>query len=96
MLFSILAVICRLVTDSPLNLLHIATVSCLIAADSVTKGILQHTVGPDLFQQKGACSEGERPAIMVVEELLRLTGPVHHLVVDTGDVENQPHHQAEP
>lgn len=32
---------------------------------------------------------------MIVEELLRLPGPVHHLIVDAGDVENQPHHQAE-
>lgn len=32
---------------------------------------------------------------MVVEELLGLSGPVHHLIIDAGDVENQPHHQAE-
>lgn len=32
---------------------------------------------------------------MVVEELLGLSGPVHHLIIDAGDVENQPHHQTE-
>lgn len=32
---------------------------------------------------------------MVVEELLRLSGSVHHLVINAGDVEHQPHHQTE-
>lgn len=32
---------------------------------------------------------------MVIEELLGLPGPVHHLVINTGDVEHQTHHQAE-
>lgn len=32
---------------------------------------------------------------MVVEELLGLSGPIHHLVIDAGDVEHQAHHQTE-
>lgn len=32
---------------------------------------------------------------MVVEELLGLPGPVHHLVINAGDVEHQAHHQTE-
>lgn len=32
---------------------------------------------------------------MVVEELLGLSGPVHHLVINTGDVEHQANHQTE-
>lgn len=32
---------------------------------------------------------------MVIEELLRLPGTVHHLVINAGDVEHQPHHQTE-
>lgn len=48
-----------------------------------------------LFEQEGRGSEGEGPAVAVVEELLWLSGSVHHLVVDAGDVEDQAHHQAE-
>lgn len=32
---------------------------------------------------------------MVVEELLGLSGPIHHFVIDAGDVEHQAHHQTE-
>lgn len=32
---------------------------------------------------------------MVVEKLFGLPGPVHHLIVNAGDVEHQAHHQAE-
>lgn len=54
-----------------------------------------HDHEADLFEQERRRSEGEGPAVVVVEELLRLPGPVHHLIVDAGDVENQPHHQTE-
>lgn len=46
-----------------------------------------------LFQQEGRGSEGEGPAVMVVEELLWLSGTVHHLVVDAGDVQDQTNHK---
>lgn len=32
---------------------------------------------------------------MVVEELLGLSGSIHHFVIDAGDVEHQSHHQTE-
>ncbi len=32
---------------------------------------------------------------MVVEELLGLPGPVHHFIINTGNVEHQAHHQTE-
>lgn len=58
------------------------------------KKIDWHHPGP-LFEQEGRGSEGKRPAVMVVEELLGLPGPVHHLIINTGDVEHQAHHQTE-
>lgn len=32
---------------------------------------------------------------MVVEELFGLSGPIHHFIIDAGDVENQTYHQTE-
>lgn len=49
----------------------------------------------DLFEQEGGGGEGKGPSVVVVEELLGLPGPVHHLVIDAGDVEDQAHHQAQ-
>lgn len=37
--------------------------------------------------------EGKGPPIFVIEERLRVLGPVEHLVVNAGYVEDQPHHQ---
>lgn len=54
-----------------------------------------HSVRTDLFEQEGRGSEGEGPAIVVVEELFGLSGPVHHLIINTGDVEHQADHQTE-
>lgn len=48
-----------------------------------------------LFKQEGGGSEGEGPAVMVVEELLRLSGSVHHLVIDAGDIQDQTYHETE-
>lgn len=48
-----------------------------------------------LFEEEGGSGEGKRPPIAIVEILLRAAGPVHDLVVDAGNVENQAHHQGE-
>lgn len=48
-----------------------------------------------LFQQEGGCSEGEGPAVAIVEELLGLPGSVHHLIINTGDVQDQTNDQTE-
>ena len=37
--------------------------------------------------------EGEGPAVLVAEVELTAPGPVEHLIVDAGDVQNQAHHQ---
>lgn len=48
-----------------------------------------------LFQQEGRSSEGEGPAVAIVEELLRLSGSIHHLIINAGDVQDQTNDQAE-
>lgn len=39
--------------------------------------------------------ECERPAVFVIEECLRVLGPIEHLIVNAGYVEDQPHHQGQ-
>ena len=46
-----------------------------------------------LSEQEGDGSEGEGPAVLVAEVELTAPGPVEHLIVDAGDVQNQAHHQ---
>ncbi len=48
-----------------------------------------------LFKQEGGGGEGEGPAVVVVEELLWLSGSVHHLIINTGDIQDQANHQTE-
>lgn len=48
-----------------------------------------------LFQQEGGGGESEGPAIVIVEELLWLSGSVHYLVIDAGDIQDQTNHQTE-
>lgn len=48
-----------------------------------------------LFEQEGRGCEGEGPAVVIVEELFGLSGSIHHFIVDTGNVQDQPHHQTQ-
>lgn len=48
-----------------------------------------------LFQQEGRCSEGEGPAVAIMEELLRLPGSIHHFIINAGDVQDQTNYQTE-
>lgn len=48
-----------------------------------------------LFQQEGRCSEGEGPAVAIMEELLRLSGSIHHFIINAGDVQDQTNYQTE-
>ena len=45
-----------------------------------------------LGEEEGDGGEGEGPAVLVAEVGVVGLGPVQHLVVDAGDVENQTHH----
>lgn len=46
-----------------------------------------------LSEQEGDGSERKRPAVLIAEIRLITLGPVEHLVIYAGDVENQTHHQ---
>lgn len=46
-----------------------------------------------LCEKEGDGREGKGPPIFVIEERLRVLGPVEHLVINAGYVEDQPHHQ---
>lgn len=56
------------------------------------KLIFLNEMSSDLFEQEWAGSKCKGPAIAVVEELLWLPWPVHYFIIDTGDIQHQPHY----
>ena len=47
-----------------------------------------------LGEQEGDGGEGEGPAVLVAEVGLAAAGPGEHLVIYSGDIQNQTHHQS--
>lgn len=56
---------------------------------------LYYKMHSDLFEKEGWGGKGKGPAVVVIEELLWFPGPIHHLIINTGNVEHQAHHQTE-